>query len=260
MAMSPKRYCRAHSRKKPCESCAQGAVKQKLLWSATSPRMIRQHQIMANRPDAWLPSEEEVVRNLAGTMAVDNILDEINKTRAKYYLPLKTSKALRVWAQYRGISLLMATHIHSRAEAAWLLGVTEGAMRSLHDLGYLVGVKWGFYFTYSNEDLQKFISEYPWLIDNDRLRSAVLKNSHQLSNQRDPWLKVPQVAGLCGIGRKALLKYIREGRVEAKQRPGSGGSYMIKASHVPSIMELPEEYRERSLVNLEKNHKANKAA
>jgi hypothetical protein len=239
--------CRAHRQLKPCQGCAKISVAQRARWQDPARRQ-RSLAALGRRESSWLDDEKELVRSLAGSNAAVDITERINQLRAKLGLPLRTVGAVRVWAEVNKIDLWREPHAVN--EVISLFGTTWNTVQAWRRAGYLKGSAWGKFWVFTTEELEAFVRSYPWLFDPEKMAPGPLKDLALLVSRRDPWIRAGVIAKRIPCKVDTMLGFIRRGEVEAHQRTGHNGAYMVRASAEREVRQLLIARREQSTARL----------
>lgn len=158
----------------------------------------------------------------------------------------RTVDACKVYATRR-LRLARSDNFYTSRQVARIFGVNSHVVIRWIEAGVLAGkpspVACGSRHRWRIDDpaLQRFVKRFPYHYDRTRIeRNSYWRNLAERVRAADPWLTVPEAAAIVGIHPHTLVRYLREGRLEAVKTWGAGnhGAYRIRRS-VAEAFERP---------------------
>lgn len=190
------------------------------------------------RGDAWTPEHEDLLREIAGTVPIEELCDlweqrtGIRRTRGALVMRAKRLD-ISLWSQgwsLRDVMALFRVH-HTTVLRHWVAS------------GELVGTRWsgrgrhrGWWFVES--DVERFIRGYPWRYDRSRMAPTHrLTRVAEVIHRADPWLTWSEAARVLEISTTKLDVWRNRGLVPVRRRPGAGavGQQMVRGRDLPQI-------------------------
>lgn len=190
-------------------------------------------------PDRWTPPEDKLLRELTGTMPLDQIAQRISE---RFGLP-RTTEAVRIRAVRTGVSVYVNCwtmraveelfHLDHRAIARhWiapgLLNASRWAGRGPND-GWWI----------EERDVERFVRDHGYAYDWTKMTPGHrLTRLAEVVHRADPWRTRAELMAYVGISDSNLTKWQKRGLVPHCFRPNGGSMrVMIRGRDFAAIAE-----------------------
>lgn len=202
---------------------------------------------------AWTPPQDAVVRELAGRLDAGEIAGEIERRCGV----ARTGGSVRTRAHRLGLSLWIE-HWNG-AHVARLLGTTWYGLVRLIDDGLLEArcrpVRQGGRWQITDNALRAFLVGHSHAYDWRRMTPGhPLTALAEVTQRRDPWLTIDDVAALIGQSRTGVFRWMRKGVLTPYTRWGENRTlHVFRASEVERLRAQMGAHAERVLATRRAN-------
>lgn len=205
-----------------------------------SMRLRERARLAEIHPGLWSPTEDELIRTLAGIERVDEIARRCEEDSGKR----RTKQSVQRRACNLGIST--ARVLWAAGDLGKVFGVDRSTVLHWMDAGQLGSKPWGGSLHVSNQaQVEAFIREYPWLYDLDRMVGQ-FKRLAEVVHKRDPWWTTVRVFRETGLTPHVLQTLRNDGALTSFRRSGpNGGTVVYRASEVTNVGALLEARQQR---------------
>ena len=201
-------------------------------------------------PRHWTPEQNRVFTELAGTMPIVEITEELER---RFHIR-RTTASLRIQAKRLGISLWNRGYSLTELERVFRLD-HRAIVRNWVTPGLLAARRWqgrgpndGWWF--DQAEVERFARECGWAYDVDRMQPGhPLTRLAEVAHRADPWLTYQDLLRYLGLKAEVNLdRWRRRGLVPHKRRPksGPGQRIVIRGRDFPAIKAAIEAARAAS--------------
>lgn len=197
------------------------------------------HRRKPVRKDHWTPEQDDLLRAIVGTVPREQLhATWIERTGIERTLNALVVRCKRIdasmWARgwsMRDVEALFGVD-HRCIEANW---VATGELPAQRWHGRGANTGWWF----AEQDIERFIRDYPWRYDWQRMRPGHrLAQVAEIVNRADPWRTYDELMAYIGLAKGNLDRWRRKGIVPHQWRPKGGGPrVMVRGRDFPAIQD-----------------------
>ncbi len=127
---------------------------------------------------------------------------------------------------------------YTATTASELFGVTTKMVYAWRERGFITGYDYKAWRVYNEDELIQMVLENNWLVDREKIKPGLVRDTaeqvhrSQMYNSKQ-WMTVTQVAQAVPTRVATVRNYIRDGKLDYRQRPGN--EYRLRKESIAKI-------------------------
>lgn len=235
---------------KYCSPCYRSIATERARARWRDPEYRARQQTYRGDPhNGWQREEDTILKQLIGIVGYDEIARQCSAASGINRSHVAAARRART------LGLDTLRKVWTRRDLHFVFGVSTETVGWWHKAGYLELSEYGQKWCASDAAIQRFIRDYSWLFDVDRMVRGAFRSLAEVVQRRDPWWTTARLASELHLSNGGVQSAVESGALTVRRRGGAhGGNIVVRAADIPAYHEWHERqiehWRTRRALNL----------